>query len=224
MPKAIVYWSGGKDSAFALYEALRSGEWQPAALLTTVTADYDRISMHGVRTALLDEQAASLGLPLEKVLIRAGGSEADYGEAMRRALDKFIAQGIRDVIFGDLFLEDVRRYREEHLAQVGMRPVFPLWQRPTPELARQFIALGFKATITCVDGQQLDGGFAGREYDASFLADLPAKTDPCGENGEFHSFVHNGPIFRQPVRCRTGERVVRDGRFHYCDLIPQAEV
>jgi len=190
--------------------------------LTTVTADYDRVSMHGVRTALLEEQADSLDLPLEKVLIRAGGSEAEYSEAMRRTLDKFIAQGIRDVIFGDLFLEDVRRYREERLAQVGMRPVFPLWGRPTLGLARQFIALGFKATITCVDGQQLDGCFVGREYDASLLADLPEKVDPCGENGEFHSFVHDGPICRQPVRCRIGERVVRDQRFHYCDLIPLA--
>ena len=215
--KALVLWSGGKDSALALHEARR--QLDVVALLTTVTEPYDRISMHGVRTALLDRQARSLGLPVEKVLIPSPCCNADYEARMSAAFAEFRRQGVTTVVCGDIFLEDVRRYREAQLAAVGLTGFFPLWGRDSRELAGHFLALGFQAVLCCVDSQVLDASFAGRRYDESLLADLPTGADPCGERGEFHTFVFDGPGLAQPVAHRVGERVLRDNRFWYCDLL-----
>lgn len=217
--KILLAWSGGKDSAMTLYELRRDPTIEIQALLTTITKDYDRISMHGVRTELLDEQAESVGLPLEKVFISVGCTNEEYGAAMRQAMEKHVAQGVTAVAFGDLFLQDIREYREAALAQVGIRGLFPLWQRDTAELARSFIYLGFKAVVTCADSQQGTAAFAGRDYDESLLADLPSTADPCFENGECHTFVWDGPIFSWPVKIEKGEIVLRDDRFVFCDLL-----
>jgi uncharacterized protein (TIGR00290 family) len=220
--KALVAWSSGKDSALALHEVARSGRYEIVSLLTTVTEDYARVSMHGVRRELLRRQAASLGYPLEEVSISKGATDEDYESAMRRTLEKFRDLGVACVIFGDIFLEDLRDRRQSRLAEVGMRAAFPLWKKDTAALARRVIDLGFKAVVTCVDSEALDGRFAGRCFDEALLAELPPGVDPCGENGEFHSFVHDGPIFREPVRCRTGRVVLREGRFYFCDVVPDA--
>jgi uncharacterized protein (TIGR00290 family) len=218
--KVIVSWSGGKDSALAHYELREAGGYEVCALLTTVTGEYDRISMHGVRRALLEQQAASLGLPLAEVSISAGMSSEEYGARMQEVLENYLAQGVSGVVFGDIFLEDVRRYREDNLSKVGMRGIFPLWGRDTGELAHTFVDLGFEAVITCVDTHLLDGSFAGRLFDEQLLAELPASVDPCGENGAFHSFVYDGPVFGERVACTKGELVLRENRFQYCDLMP----
>ena len=220
--KVLFSWSGGKDSALALGELMGDPAFEVAGLLTTVTEDYQRISMHGIRRALLDEQAASLGLPLHVVLISKDCDLKLYERRMREVLDAERAAGVEAVAIGDIFLEDLRRYREEKLAQAGMGAVFPLWKRDTKELAQEFLARGFKAVITCVDTEKLDRSFAGRNYDAAFLADLPASVDPCGENGEFHSCVWDGPIFSRPLSFTRGEVVLRDGRFCFADLVPGA--
>jgi uncharacterized protein (TIGR00290 family) len=218
--KVLLSWSGGKDSALALYELRKAGGYEVAALLTTVTADYDRVSMHGVRRVLLEQQADALGLPLEEVFIAADTSDEAYGAKMREVLERYARDGVSTVAFGDIFLEDVRKYREEKLAQVGMRAIFPLWGRDTSGLAHTFIDAGFQAVITCVDTQVLGRPFAGREFDGRFLADLSPGIDPCGENGAFHSFVYNGPIFRERVPYAKGRSVLRENRFYYCDLVP----
>ncbi|MFQ5810201.1 MAG: ATP-binding protein, partial [Armatimonadota bacterium] len=179
---ALMAWSSGKDSALALHEVQQAGEPDVVALLTTVTEEYDRISMHGIRRELLEAQSASIDLPLAIVSIPRECSDEEYGARMRALLEEQKAQGVSSVIFGDLFLEDVRQYRVHSLAQVDMRPVFPLWRRDTAELARQFIDQGFRAITTCVDSERLDREFVGREFDAAFLADLPDGIDPCGEN------------------------------------------
>lgn len=210
-------WSGGKDSALALHRLRESGDWRPEALLTTVTEDYDRVSMHGVRNALLEEQAASLRLPLVRIYIPADCSNETYDERMLSAMTECKGQGIDHVAFGDIYLQDVRRYREERLAQVSVQGVFPLWGLDTGRLARDFIGLGFRAVITCVDSRVLDASFAGREFDEGFLADLPPGVDPCGENGEFHSFVYDGPGFRFPLAVEVGDRVERAG-FLFADV------
>ena len=218
--KAIMSWSGGKDSTMALYEIRRAGGYQIEGLLTTITRDYDRVCMHGVRTILLEQQAAALGLPLEKIYLDANGSQEAYEAKMRTYLATCRERGIRAVIFGDLFLEDVRHYRERNLAQAGMESVFPLWGQDTRALAERFLHTGFQAIITCVDLQALPRAFVGRRYDHAFLADLPPEADPCGERGEFHSFVYDGPLFRSPVPFQTGCTVVRENRFAYVDLVP----
>jgi len=218
--KIIFSWSGGKDSAFALHELRKDSGVEVTALLTTVTGGYNRVSMHGVRETLLDRQAASLGIPLEKVLIPPGGSNDEYESRMREALARHRELGAGSVAFGDIFLEDLRRYREERLAEAGMRAVFPVWKRDTALLAASFIDSGFKAVVTCVDTKALDRSFAGAAFDASFLAALPGTVDPCGENGEFHSFVYDGPGFREPVRFEPGGTVLREERFCYADLVP----
>jgi len=218
--KAILSWSGGKDSALALYELRRTGLYDVVGLVTTVTEDYGRVSMHGVREALLAEQAEALGLALLCVTIPADCSNEVYEKRMRKLLEEQTAFGVFTVAFGDIFLEDLRQYRESRLAEVSMKAVFPLWKRDTRSLARSFVQLGFKAVVTCVDSQALDGWFAGRDFDESFLRDLPAGVDPCGENGEFHSFVWDGPVFARPVPIERGEVVVREGRFWFCDLLP----
>jgi uncharacterized protein (TIGR00290 family) len=215
----IFAWSGGKDSAMGLYEILRDERYRVASLLTTVTADYDRISMHGVRRELLHEQAQELGLPLVEVAIGKGADNAEYEAKMGEELARWKARGVETVAFADIFLEDLRRYREENLAKGGMKAVFPIWKVPTTELAHRFIALGFRAILACVDTQKLDASFSGRDYDDSLLRDLPASVDPCGENGEFHSFVHAGPIFAHPIPVTRGEVVLREGRFAFCDLL-----
>lgn len=216
--KTIVSWSGGKDSTLALYEICR--QYEVRALLTTVTEGYDRVSMHGVRRALLERQARALGYPLEIVTISPQGSNEEYETRMRAVLQKHLAEGVSSVVFGDIFLEDVRRYREDRLLTVGLKGVFPLWGRTSTELAQRFIDLGFRAVICCVDTQQIGKAFAGRLYDRRFLAELPAGADPCGERGEFHSFVYSGPLFQQPVFWVPGRKILRDDRFYYCDLLP----
>ncbi|HEX4128415.1 MAG TPA: hypothetical protein VHZ24_00120 [Pirellulales bacterium] len=220
--KAIVSWSGGKDCALALHEARH--EFEIVALVTTVTAGYDRISMHGVRVSLLDKQAAALGYPLDKVVVSQACSNDEYEQQMRAALNRHRRTGVTAVICGDLFLEDVRRYREERLFGDGVRGVFPLWKQPTDALARRFIGLGFRAILCCTDTTVLSHVFAGRSFDSALLAELPPGVDPCGENGEFHTFVFDGPGFATPVACRAGERVLRENRFGYCDLLDGIEV
>jgi uncharacterized protein (TIGR00290 family) len=215
--RVVVAWSGGKDSALALHRLQQSSAWNVEALLTTVTEDYDRVSMHGVSRALLEAQAGSLGLALMQVNIPADCSNEVYDERMLLAMTECRARGIEHVAFGDIFLQDVRRYREERLAQVAMEAVFPLWGLDSACLARDFIRLGFRAITTCVDLRVLDPSFAGREFDERFLADLPPGVDPCGENGEFHSFVYDGPNLRFPLTVEVGERVERAG-FLFADL------
>jgi uncharacterized protein (TIGR00290 family) len=221
--KAIVLWSGGKDSALALYEILKSGRHKVLELLTTVTKDYDRISIHGVRRVLLEQQAKALRIPLEEMFITKGASDAEYESELLKVLGRHRDSGVFSVVFGDIFLEDVRKYRERILAKAGMNGIFPLWKRDTKDLARIFINLGFKAIIASIDSNVLGKSFAGREYDEKFLSDLPANVDPCGENGEFHSFVYNGPLFCERIGFKKGEIVLRDNRFYYCDLLPVSQ-
>jgi uncharacterized protein (TIGR00290 family) len=220
MPEPVLMcWSGGKDSSLALQAVLQDPALNVEALLTTVTEGYERISMHGVRRALLEQQATSLNLPLEQVRIPIQASNAIYETAMRDALKRYQAHGVSRVVFGDLFLEDIRRYRERNLAGLGMQGLFPLWLKDTAALARAFIARGFRAILVCVDPKQLDPKFCGREFDGSLLNDLPSSADPCGENGEFHTFVYDGPIFQRPIPVAKGEIVEREG-FWFCDLLP----
>jgi uncharacterized protein (TIGR00290 family) len=216
--KVVFTWSGGKDSALALYEIQKRDDQEVVALLTTLTEDYDRISMHGVRRILLERQANSLGLPIEKVYLSKDSSNVETEAKMREVLQKYLMAGVSSVVFGDIFLEDLRKYREDNLSKIGMRAIFPIWKRDTIGLARGFIDSGFKAVITCVDSNALDKAFAGRLYDHRFLSELPSTVDPCGENGEFHSFVYDGPIFKKRVPYARGEIVFRDNRYWYCDL------
>jgi uncharacterized protein (TIGR00290 family) len=221
MPEdALFCWSGGKDSAMALHALQSALDHRVTALLTTVTEEYDRISMHGVRRVLLERQAASIGLPLHAVLIPPQCVNATYETRMKEALAQHLARGVRRVAFGDIFLEDLRVYRERNLAQMGMEALFPIWKRDTRELARDFLRQRFQAIAVCVDPRVLDSSFAGRVLDESFFVDLPPGVDPCGENGEFHTFVFDGPVFREPVRFVPGEKVLRDG-FCFCDLLPE---
>jgi uncharacterized protein (TIGR00290 family) len=214
-PFAIA-WSGGKDSALALW-TLRRGLLEPEALITTVTESYERISMHGVRRELLARQAEALGVPLVEVLIPPSCVNEIYEARMAEAFARAPLSGVEAVAFGDLFLEDVRAYREGRLAAAGKRGLFPLWGHDTAALARDFIGAGFEATLVCVDPRVLDPTFCGRRYDERLLADLPPGVDPCGENGEFHTFVSAGPIFAEPITWARGEIVERDG-FVFCDL------
>ena len=217
--KVLFTLSGGKDSVLALYEIQKRDDQEVVALLTTLTEGYDRISMHGVRSILLEHQANSLGLPIEKVYISKNSSNEEYEAKMREVLQKYLTGGVSSVVFGDIFLEDLRKYREDNLSKIGMKAIFPIWKRNTVELARGFIDLGFKAVITCVDSNVLDKAFVGRLYDQQFLSELPSTVDPCGENGEFHSFVYDGPIFEKRVSYTKGEIVFRDNRYWYCDLM-----
>jgi uncharacterized protein (TIGR00290 family) len=218
--RVVLSWSGGKDSTMAAYHLLASRKYEIAALLTTVTEEFDRISMHGVRRALLERQAESLGIPLQVVMIPKICTNEIYEARMRETLGHFKAQGITKIAFGDLFLEDVKQYRDERLAQVGMTGLYPIWMRDTDELVRTFIGLGFRAILACVDTEAIDAAFAGREIDHALLADLPETADPCGEYGEYHSFVYAGPIFKQPMACKAGAAVRRTPRLNYCDIIP----
>ena len=210
-------WSSGKDSAWTLHALSRQGQFEVVALLTTINAAYHRVAMHAVREELLERQAEALGLSLVKVPLHWPCSNADYEQAMAAAVARAHQEGIRQIAFGDLFLEDIRRYREAKLAGTGIAPVFPLWQLDTARLARTMIASGLRAYLTCVDPKKLSPSFAGRLFDANLLDDLPASVDPCGENGEFHTFAFDGPMFHQPIAVHPGEVVERDG-FVFADL------
>jgi uncharacterized protein (TIGR00290 family) len=221
MESVLVSWSGGKDSAIALFEILKSHKYQISALLTTITKDFDRISMHGVRRTLLERQAASLGFPLEKVFISKNATNEEYESNMGLVLTKYKDTGVNSVVFGDIFLEDLRIYRENKLATLDMRGIFPIWKRESCELARTFLALNFKAITTCVDTNTLGRQYVGRVIDEQFLSELPPNVDVCGENGEYHSFVYDGPIFQRKISYTLGETVLRENRFFYCDLMPE---
>ncbi len=218
----ILSWSGGKDSALALARLREDPRVQIIGLLTTVTAGYDRVSIHGVRRTLLHAQSAALGLPVHEVTLQPESSNDAYDAALAQALGALRERepAVRRVAFGDIFLQDVRQYREERIAALGFDGIFPLWRAPTDALAREVIGCGIRARLVCVDTRVLPAAFAGRAYDAALLADLPDGIDPCGENGEFHTFVSAGPGFRAPVSYEVGEVVMRGDRFAFCDLLP----
>ncbi len=241
MHKTYFNWSSGKDSSLALYYILQQKEYNISKLLTTVNKDYGRVSMHGLREGLLDEQAVSIGIPIKKIKLPARVSMETYNEAMKNATASLQNDGYTHTVFGDIFLEDLRAYREQQLESAGLQTVFPLWKRDTTELLKEFIDLGFKAITVCVNAKFLDDTFCGRVIDHDFLKELPSNVDPCGENGEFHTFVFDGPIFKNPIDFTIGEKVKRnyepsdndddncftdedkknwDTSFWYCDLIP----
>jgi uncharacterized protein (TIGR00290 family) len=224
--KAIFNWSSGKDSAMALYAAKQANTFDIQCLMTSINSQFDRISMHGVRTSLLEKQAESIGLPLHKLLLPEMPSMEVYDDVVGNAMKQFKADGIDYSIFGDIFLEDLKKYREDQLATIGMKAVFPLWKQPTRQLMENFISDGFKAIIVCVNESCLDKSFVGRFLDRDFLNDIPETVDPCGENGEYHSFVFDGPIFSKPIAFTKGEVVYKTYDqsekkfgFYYCDLI-----
>jgi uncharacterized protein (TIGR00290 family) len=226
---AIFNWSGGKDSSLALYDVLQRNEYEVTCLLSSVNSHYNRVSMHGVRIELIEQQAIEIGIPLRQLRLPEMPSMEDYNREMFEIMQGFKNDGIDYSIYGDIFLEDLKVYREGQLAKVGMLGVFPIWKRDTTELVREFIERGFKAVLVCVNEKQLDKSFAGRLIDESFLNDLPANVDPCGENGEYHSFVFDGPIFKNPIPIKLGEVVYRkydkgavdnfDTGFYYQDLL-----
>ncbi|KAA0129108.1 diphthine--ammonia ligase [Chryseobacterium sp. SN22] len=231
-PKAIFNWSSGKDSALALYRILQENRVEITSLLTSVNKEFQRISMHGVHVSLLEKQAESLGLPLVKLELPAEPSMEEYQELLFRTMSKFKNQGITHSVFGDIFLEDLRQYREDQLQSIGMQGVFPLWKINTTDLIHEFLDLGFKTIVTCVNESYLNKSFAGRIIDKDFLRDLPADIDPCGENGEFHTFTFDGPVFKNPIGFEIGETVKKtypkpksgddedneDYIFWFCDL------
>lgn len=219
MNKVLMSWSGGKDSTMALLQFRRERWDRVAGLLTTITEDYDRISIHGVRRELLNRQACALGLTLYEVAITKNATNEEYERRMKAALEARKVEGVDAVAFGDLFLTDIRLYRERLLAEVNLQPLFPVWGWDTTEFIKQFIQLGFKAILTCVDSNRLDSSFAGKIINEKFLARLPPGIDPCGENGEFHTFVFDGPLFREAISFDVGEVVKRGDNF-YCDLLP----
>jgi len=215
----VVSWSGGKDSALALDAVVRGGEFRVASLLTTVAEGFERVQIQNVRRELIERQAEALGLPLRCVYLRKGASNAEYEERLGAALAEFGRAGVRRVVFGDLFLEEIREYRERLLARLGLEGVYPLWGRETRGLLDDLLRRGFKAVVTSVDARALDESFAGAEVDGAFVERLPAGVDPCGENGEFHTFVYDGPPFARPVGFARGELTTEDG-FHFRDLSP----
>lgn len=218
-PKALLSWSSGKDSAWTLHVLRDQHEVEVVGLLTTLNAAHDRVAMHAVRADLLRRQAEAADVELWPVPLPWPCSNEAYEAAMSSAMERARASGITRVAFGDLFLEDVRRYREERLSKIGIEPMFPIWGIPTGTLSRRMIAGGLRARLTCVDPKKLDARFAGRDYDQALLDEIPSSVDPCGENGEFHSFAYAGPMFRQPIAIRSGEIVERDG-FVFADVLP----
>jgi uncharacterized protein (TIGR00290 family) len=221
-----VSWSGGKDSMLMLYALHTQPEfaaYKPTVLLTCLTEDFQRISMHGVRADLLRQQVAALGMELLEIWIPWPCTNEIYEQRMQEACDKLKARGIHTVAFGDLFLEDVRAYRERNMEKATMRTLYPLWGKNTQELSHYFIEQGFKAKLCCVDTAQIDARFAGHEYDETLLQELPSNADPCGEKGEFHSFVYDGPGFAQPVACATTHTLER-GQFVYAEIVPASEL
>jgi uncharacterized protein (TIGR00290 family) len=221
MKRILLSWSSGKDSAWTLHVLRRQAGYEIAGLLTTFNEAADRVAMHAVRRELVEQQAALAGLPLWDVGLPWPCSNEQYEKLMAETCAKAFAEGIEGIAFGDLFLEDVRAYREKQLKPTGLEPIFPLWERPTRELAKEMIASGLRAKLTCVDTHQLDAGFLGREFDEKLLADLPAEVDPCGEKGEFHSFVYAGPMLNEEIPISLGEMVVR-GQFVFVDLTATA--
>jgi uncharacterized protein (TIGR00290 family) len=215
----VVSWSGGKDSALALDAVVRGGEFRVASLLTTVAEGFERVQIQNVRRELIERQAEALGLPLRCVYLSKGASNSEYEERLGATLAEFGRAGVRRVVFGDLFLEEIREYRERLLARLGLEGVYPLWGRETRGLLEDFLRRGFKAVVTSVDARALDESFAGAEVDEAFVESLPAGVDPCGENGEFHTFVYDGPPFARPVGFARGELTTEDG-FHFRDLSP----
>ncbi len=220
-PKLILSWSSGKDSAFALHQLRLEQTYDIVGLVTTINQVHDRVAMHAVRRELLRAQARHAGLPLFEVDLPYPCSNAEYEARMRSFVERAVAVGVSAVAFGDLFLEDVRAYREHQLADTGLSPVFPLWGKPTRTLAQEMIASGLKARLTCVDPKQIAASFAGRSFDQALLDELPPHADPCGERGEFHTFVWAGPMFESPLAVRLGEVLERDG-FVFADLIPES--
>jgi uncharacterized protein (TIGR00290 family) len=215
----LLSWSSGKDSAWALHLLSQDADARVAALVTTFNRAANRVAMHAVRRSLVEMQAARTGVPLWPVDLPWPCSNADYEEIMRGVWQRAVADGITAVAFGDLFLQDIREYRERQLQGTGLEPLFPLWQIPTRQLALNMIAAGVKAKVTCVDPSKLGGSYAGRDYDLAFIESLPEGADPCGENGEFHTFVHDAPVFTHPIDVETGDIVERDG-FIFADVIP----
>lgn len=230
MSKTFFNWSGGKDSALALFKILQDKDFSVESLLTSVNEAFNSISMHGVREELLNTQAREIGLPLDKIYMPEYSSIGVYDKILSEKLEQYRKQDIEVAVFGDIFLEDLKKYREDQLAKVGLKAHFPLWKQDTSELIKEFIDLGFKTIITCVSEKHLDKSFVGRVIDKDFINDLPKNVDPCGENGEFHSFVFDGPIFSNPLAFETGEKTYRkyenenddelNNGFWYCDLIP----
>ena len=218
--KIIFSWSSGKDSALALFSILQQKNFDVAGLLTTVTADYDRVSMHGVRRVLLEQQAAAIGIPLTIASISSSTDHAAYEQIITKTLLPFKEAGITTVAFGDIFLEDLKKYRETSLAKIGLKAIFPLWKQKSSILADKYLSLQFKTIITCVDSKQLSGDFCGRDFDKALIKELPKGVDPCGENGEFHTFAYGGPLFAKEIPVTRGETVVRDEQFYFCDLLP----
>ncbi|HOK51066.1 MAG: diphthine--ammonia ligase [Bacteroidales bacterium] len=214
----VLSWSGGKDCSLALYYLKQQPNFEIVYLLTTITETYQRISMHGVRVELLNQQAAALNIPLITVPIPASCTNEEYEDRMRNALEQLKNDGIQTYAFGDIFLSDVRQYRENQLDKLSLKAIFPIWGIDTTYLSKQFLALGFKAILTCVDTQQIDASWVGHEYNQKFLKAIPSEIDPCGEKGEFHTFTFDGPIFSHPLPILKGEKVLRDNRFYYCDL------
>jgi uncharacterized protein (TIGR00290 family) len=217
--KVWLSWSSGKDSAWALHLMRSQSEYQITGLLTTINSEFDRVAMHSTRRALVEAQALAAGPPLVAVPLPWPCSNADYERIMAGVCKEAVGQGVSAIAFGDLFLEDIRAYRERQLQNTGLQPLFPLWKIPTGKLARDMIDAGVRAKLVCVDPRKLAPEFAGRDFDHQLLADLPPEVDPCGENGEFHSFVHAGPMFNREIPVLSGERVERDG-FWFCDVLP----
>lgn len=232
-PKAIFNWSSGKDSALALYKILQEEKFEITSLLTSINKEFQRISMHGIHVSLLEKQAESLGFPLVKLELPKEPSMEEYRDLMESTMNDFKQQGVTHSVFGDIFLEDLRKYREDQLVAVGMQGVFPLWKTDTKNLIEEFLNLGFKTIVTCVNETYLDKSFAGRIIDKNFIEDLPENVDPCGENGEFHTFTFDGPIFKNPITFEVGEIVKKtypkpksgsdeengDYVFWFCDLM-----
>jgi len=232
-PKAIFNWSSGKDSALTLYKILKDDQFEVTSLLTSINKEFQRISMHGVHVSLLEKQAESLGFPLIKMEIPKEPSMEEYSEIMSKTMNDIKSQGVTHSIFGDIFLEDLRKYREDQLQSIGMKSVFPLWKQNTTDLINEFLSLGFKTIVTCVNETYLDKSFAGRIIDQDFIKDLPENVDPCGENGEFHTFTFDGPIFKNPIAFEIGETVKKtypkpksdendeneEYVFWFCDLV-----
>jgi uncharacterized protein (TIGR00290 family) len=238
--KSFFNWSGGKDSSLALYHILNDKNYSVEKLLTNVTRQYRRVSMHGVREELLEQQAEAIGIPLQKLALSDQPTMEEYEQYMRQTMQQLQQEKFTHSVFGDIFLDELKVYRETQLAKVGMQAVFPIWKRDTTELIHEFIDLGFKTIVVCTKAELLDESFAGRVIDKDFLKDLPANVDPCGENGEFHTFVYDGPIFKRPVPYKIGEKVLREYKapandkdkcftnkptpttigFWFCDILP----
>ncbi len=218
MKKIWLSWSSGKDSAWTLHVLRQQGEYEITGLITTINTAFDRVAMHGTRRELVEMQAEAAGIPLIKAPLPWPCSNADYECAMKKVCNQALAAGVSAIAFGDLFLADIRAYREQQLKGTGLEPLFPLWLIPTDQLAREMIAGGLRAKLVCVDPKQLDPKFTGRDFDLELLSQLPPGVDPCGENGEFHSFVYAGPMFSRQLPVATGEQVQRDG-FSYCDVL-----